>query len=281
MGRTRQKCRGDRHGAPAKARVSRSGYLMRIQLRAKDFAADEPIDFKLPDNTAPEVSAMGVLAMSAHMTEIMAERPLFIVPSVAGEQSRKLPGGGSHLNACSSIGDVTKELLRALPHLRSCAVALCGNAERAEDLVQETVVRALANIGSFEPGTNMLAWLSTILRNHFYSEFRKRRREIEDDEGLYASRLETPPTQEAHAHLLQVRDALDLLAPDHREALILVGASGLSYDDAAAHCGCPVGTMKSRVSRARGRLAGLLGHPEADLAGRPLPIHRGAIETAY
>ena len=213
--------------------------------------------------------------------EIMADRPLFIVPSVAGEQSRERPGAGSHLNPCASIGDVKQELLSALPHLRSCAVGLCGNAERAEDLVQETVVRALAHIGSFEPGTNMVAWLSTILRNHFYSEFRRRRREVEDDEGLYASRLQSAPTQEAHAQLLQVRDALDLLAPDHREALILVGASGLSYDDAAAHCGCPVGTMKSRVSRARGRLAGLLGHSRADLPGRPLPVHRGAIETAY
>ena len=149
-------------------------------------------------------------------------------------------------------------ILATVPSLRAFAVSLCGNLDRADDLVQETLTRALANIDSFRPGTNMAAWLFTILRNQFRSEYRKRRREVEDAEGNYAKTLKTQPAQNAHLEFEEFRAALDKLPQDQREALILVGASGFSYEDAAAICGCAVGTIKSRVNRARSKLSALL-----------------------
>src|SRR6202041_3762355 len=160
--------------------------------------------------------------------------------------------------------DIKDDLLGAIPNLRAFAISLCGRGARADDLVQETLVKAWANIHSFEPGSNMIAWLYTILRNEFYSEYRKRRHEVGDEEGRHAARLATRPTQEGHMQFQDFRAALDRLAADHREALILVGASGLSYEDAAAICGCAVGTMKSRVNRARTRLADLLAIDSVD-----------------
>jgi RNA polymerase sigma-70 factor (ECF subfamily) len=154
------------------------------------------------------------------------------------------------------------DLLAAIPNLRAFAISLCGRNARADDLVQETLVKAWANIHSFEPGSNMIAWLYTILRNEFYSEYRKRRHEVGDEEGRHAARLATRPTQEGHMQFQDFRAALDRLAADHREALILVGASGLSYEDAANLCGCAVGTMKSRVNRARAKLAEMLAGPD-------------------
>jgi RNA polymerase sigma-70 factor (ECF subfamily) len=119
-------------------------------------------------------------------------------------------------------------------------------------------LRALAHIDSFQPGTNMSAWLFTILRNLFRSEYRKRRREVEDPEGNYAESLKSQPEQPGRVEFREFREALAKLPEDQREALILVGASGFSYDEAAAICGCAVGTIKSRVNRARNRLAQLL-----------------------
>ena len=134
----------------------------------------------------------------------------------------------------------------------------------ASDLVQETLLRALANIDSFQPGSNLPAWLFTILRNLFRSDYRKRRREVEDAEGTYAQRLKTQPSQGVHLEFEEFRSALEKLPQDQREALILVGASGFSYEDAAAICGCAVGTIKSRVNRARSKLGSLLYVESAD-----------------
>ena len=150
------------------------------------------------------------------------------------------------------------DILASVPSLRAFAISLSGNADRADDLVQETLLRALANIDSFQPGSNLPAWLFTILRNLFRSDYRKRRREVEDAEGNYAKTLKTQPSQSAHLEFEEFRTALDKLPQDQREALILVGASGFSYEDAAAICGCAVGTIKSRVNRARSKLAALL-----------------------
>src|SRR5215470_17981752 len=149
-------------------------------------------------------------------------------------------------------------LLAAVPSLRAFAISLSGNVDRADDLVQETLLRALAHIDSFEPGTNMSAWLFTILRNLFRSEYRKRRREVEDADGSYAEMLKTQPSQEERVEFQEFREALAKLPPDQREALILVGASGFSYEEAADICGCAIGTIKSRVNRARTRLAELM-----------------------
>src|SRR5215218_2088449 len=157
-------------------------------------------------------------------------------------------------------------LLGAVPSLRAFAISLSGNVDRADDLVQDTLMRALANIHRFEPGTNLHAWLFTILRNHFHSEYRKRKREVEDADGSYASRLTTIPGQEARLDLEDFQKALMKLSADQREALLLVGAEGLSYEEAAEICGCVLGTLKSRVNRARTRLAALLSvESESDL----------------
>jgi RNA polymerase sigma-70 factor (ECF subfamily) len=154
-------------------------------------------------------------------------------------------------------------MLAAVPSLRAFAVSLCGNVDRADDLVQEALVRALANLGSFEQGTNMSAWLFTILRNLFRSEYRKRRREVEDADGLYAERLTSLPEQIGRLELNEFRRALTLLPPDQCESLILVGGSGFSYEEAAQICGCAVGTVKSRVNRARIRLSEILSTENA------------------
>ena len=150
------------------------------------------------------------------------------------------------------------DLIGASPNLRAFAVSLCGNPDRADDLVQETLVKAWSNLTSFSEGTNLAAWLFTILRNIYYSEYRKRRREVADSDGAIAARLATAPAQSGHMDFLDFRDALQKLPPDQREALILIGASGLSYEEAAGVCNCAVGTMKSRVNRARNRLIELL-----------------------
>jgi RNA polymerase sigma-70 factor (ECF subfamily) len=149
-------------------------------------------------------------------------------------------------------------ILATLPSLRAFAISLSGNVDRADDLVQETLLRALANIDSFEPGTNLPAWLFTILRNLFRSEYRKRRREVEDNDGRFAETLKTHPEQNSRIEFEEFQQALAKLPADQREALILVGASGFSYEETAEICGCAVGTVKSRVNRARVKLAELL-----------------------
>src|ERR1700760_452116 len=166
---------------------------------------------------------------------------------------------------------VRDAVLGAVPSLRAFAISLSGNGDRADDLVQETLLRALANIDSFQPGSNMPAWLFTILRNLFRSEYRKRRREVEDTDGGYAESLKSHPEQQSRVEFEEFRTALAKLPPDQREALILVGASGFSYEEAAAICDCAVGTIKSRVNRARTRLAELLNINSADDFGPDQP----------
>jgi RNA polymerase sigma-70 factor (ECF subfamily) len=140
------------------------------------------------------------------------------------------------------------DLIAAIPNLRAFAVSLCGQSALADDLVQETLVKAWCNLGSFTIGTNLKAWLFTILRNVYFSELRKRRREVEDAEGTFARRLSVHGEQVGHMDFEDFRAALGQLPPDQREALILVGASGFSYEEAAEIAGCAVGTVKSRVT---------------------------------
>jgi len=149
------------------------------------------------------------------------------------------------------------------------AIGLCGKIDQAEDLVQEALTRAWANLSSFQPGTNMEAWLYTILRNEFYSYLRRRRHEVPDPDGALAATLVSAPAQEGRVDFQDLRLALTKLATPLREAVLLVGASGLSYDEAAAICQCAVGTMKSRVHRARLRLIDMLNAtPAADHVAR-------------
>jgi RNA polymerase sigma-70 factor (ECF subfamily) len=174
--------------------------------------------------------------------------------------------------------DLRGLLLGAVPSLRAFAISLSGSVDRADDLVQDTLLRALANIHRFEPGTNLNAWLFTILRNLFHSEYRKRKREVEDGDGAYAARLATPPEQNAHLDFGDLRVALAKLSPDQREAVLLIGAEGFSYDEAAQICGTAVGTIKSRVNRARNRLSDLLSLDADDIG--PDRLTRAALFAA-
>ncbi|HEY8381860.1 MAG TPA: NepR family anti-sigma factor [Microvirga sp.] len=155
-------------------------------------------------------------------------------------------------------------ILKAIPNLRAFALSLSNNPDRADDLVQDTILRAWDKRSSFQAGTNLNAWLFTILRNSFFSEHRKRTREVADSDGEYAATLKTAPDQVHKLEVQDMRAALERLSPDHREALLLVGAEGLSYEDTAAICGVAVGTIKSRVNRARVRLAELMGYSPGD-----------------
>lgn len=155
-----------------------------------------------------------------------------------------------------------QQLVEAIPMLRGFARSISGNHDRADDLVQETLAKAIANRDKFKMGTNLHAWLVTILRNQYYSEGRRRWREVSDAEGTHAARLVEQPAHGARLELLEFMAALQVLPDDQREALILVGASGLSYEDAAEVLGTRVGTVKSRVSRARTRLEQLLAGKE-------------------
>jgi RNA polymerase sigma-70 factor, ECF subfamily len=158
-----------------------------------------------------------------------------------------------------NAGFFTRELLTTIPSLRAFARSLGATSDRADDLVQETLIKAWANQQSFVQGTNLKTWLFTILRNTAYSEYRKRWREVEDADGAYAAGLVTEPAQIAHLDMADFKLALNAVPQEQREALILIGASGFSYDEAAKICGCAVGTIKSRVNRARQRLAATLG----------------------
>jgi RNA polymerase sigma-70 factor (ECF subfamily) len=149
-------------------------------------------------------------------------------------------------------------ILAAVPRLRAFAISLTGSVDRADDLVQETLLRAWTHFDSFQTGTNLNAWLFTILRNLFLSDYRKRKREVEDSDGSYSECLSSMPEQIGSIQFGEFRTALAQLPPDQREALILVGADGLSYEETAQICGCAVGTVKSRVNRARTRLAKIL-----------------------
>ncbi|TLP49291.1 MULTISPECIES: sigma-70 family RNA polymerase sigma factor [Cohaesibacter] len=155
-----------------------------------------------------------------------------------------------------------REMLSVLPSLRAFAMSLCGKHDRADDLVQDTVMKAWSKQSSFEPGTNMRAWLFTILRNEYYSQMRKAGREIQDSEGTFTNNLSIQPAQHGQMDLKDFQQALAQLPDNQREAIILVGASGMSYEEAAAICDCKVGTIKSRVNRARTHLQELLSLDE-------------------
>lgn len=151
-----------------------------------------------------------------------------------------------------------KELLTTLPSLRAFAISLINKHDKADDLVQDTIMKAWAKQSSFEMGTNMKAWLFTILRNEFYSQMRKRGREVQDSDNIFSNNIAVHPAQYGTLDLEDFKKALDHLPRDQKEALILIGASGFSYEDAAQICNCAVGTIKSRVSRARSKLQELL-----------------------
>ncbi len=170
-----------------------------------------------------------------------------------------------------STPDPREELVTHLGALRAFALNLTRNDAAADDLVQDTVVKAWRKIDTFEVGTNMRAWLYTILRNTFYSDFRKRRREVPDSDGHFAATLSVKPDHDGRLAMDDFMEAFNQLRDEQREALTLVGASGFAYHEAAEMCGVATGTMKSRVNRARARLAELLNmqeHETLDMTDR-------------
>ena len=155
--------------------------------------------------------------------------------------------------------DFLDELIGSLKPLRAFAISLTHDVPRAEDLVQETVLRAISKQERFEAGTNLAAWLMTILRNLFYSGRRRTQREVEDAEGVHAATMISIPDQEDAIIVQDLHAALAKLPRVQRDAIMLVGAEGMAYEEAAAALGVNVGTLKSRVNRARNRLAELMG----------------------
>jgi RNA polymerase sigma-70 factor (ECF subfamily) len=160
--------------------------------------------------------------------------------------------------------DPKEELVEHLPAMRAFALSLTRNPSTADDLVQDAVVKAWSNFDKFQPGTNMRAWLFTILRNTYYSLCRKRRREVEDPDGVMAGQLAEKPSHDGSLAMTDFYEAFAKLSDEHREVLILVGAEGFSCEEVAEMCGCAVGTIKSRTNRARKRLKEYLHMDEDD-----------------
>ncbi|EEB84779.1 RNA polymerase sigma factor [Roseobacter sp. GAI101] len=158
-----------------------------------------------------------------------------------------------------SAQDPRDQLVEHLPAMRAFAISLTRNGAIADDMVQDTLVKAWTNIDKFEVGTNMRAWLFTILRNTYYSSRRKANREVADVDGIFTESLAEKPAHDGHMQMTDFRKALSALKDEQREALLLVGASGFSYEEAADMCGVAVGTIKSRTNRARARIAELMG----------------------
>ena len=154
--------------------------------------------------------------------------------------------------------DPRDELVDHLPALRAFAINLTRNVSTADDMVQDTVVKAWTNIDKFAEGTNMRAWLFTILRNTYYSSRRKTNREVADVDGAFTARLSEKPAHDGRLQMTDFHKAFLQLPDEQRETLILVGASGFSYEEAAEMCGVAVGTIKSRANRGRRRLAELM-----------------------
>ncbi|MEM6891918.1 MAG: RNA polymerase sigma factor [Pseudomonadota bacterium] len=150
------------------------------------------------------------------------------------------------------------EMLKHLPSLRAFALSLTRDRTQADDLVQDTILRAWGNRDQFKIGSNMRAWMFTILRNSFYTTRRRLKREVADVDGEIAAQLSVKPDHDGHIALEEFKDAFAQLRDEQREALLLVGVSGFSVEEAAEMCGCAPGTIKSRASRGRKKLAALL-----------------------
>ena len=157
-----------------------------------------------------------------------------------------------------SSPDPREELIEHLQPMRAFAVSLCRDQTLADDLVQDAIEKAWRNIDKYKPGTNLRAWLFAILRNTYYSNRRRVKREVPDPDGLILEQVSEKPAHDGRLQLSEFVAAFATLPDEQREALILVGASGFSYEEAAETCGVAVGTIKSRANRARKRLIEIL-----------------------
>ena len=193
------------------------------------------------------------------------------MPKESGRSSRpdqpstpaQVPGAGEPPPSTRQR-DPREELVTHLPAMRAFALSLTRNASAADDLVQDTVVKAWSHFDRFLPGTNLRAWLFTILRNTFYSTRRRTVREVSDSDGALVGALAEKPEHDGRLQYADFVRAFQQLPDEQREALTLVGALGHSYEEAAEMTGVAVGTVKSRANRARARLAHLLQLQEGD-----------------
>lgn len=186
-----------------------------------------------------------------------AERETTPTPFAEAARSGDARSGDRIALPSATREDLNKQLLGLIPSLRAFARVLTRNPSEVDDLVQDTLVKAISNIHQFTPGTNLRAWLFTIERNTFYTAYQQRRRHqtapLDEDRVLSVS-----PTQEWSVRMSAVQDAVLQLPADQREALLLVAGAGMTYDEAAVVCECALGTIKSRINRARHRLEELL-----------------------
>ena len=165
--------------------------------------------------------------------------------------------------ADGAVSEVRDSIVPCVPHLRAFARSRCGNRDKADDLVQEAIARALAAERSYTPGTNFKAWIFTILRNLYFNDIRKHRGRMVSCDNLGEYEPKCPPTHHASLEFCEFRRAFWTLSDGQREVLMLVGPGGLSYEEAARICGCAVGTIKSRVCRARQELKVAMDDPDA------------------
>jgi RNA polymerase sigma-70 factor (ECF subfamily) len=203
-------------------------------------------------------SEAGLAVIPSHLGGLLRDYfPEIVVLDPGSRLGQMLARLTQALAAAQAAGDVASfgaGLLDAVPRLRRYALSLTHHGADADDLVQHTLLKAWEHRRQFSPGTSLPAWLFAILRNSFFNGRRKYRLEVADPDGAHAATLASAAEQEHRASLRDVQGALDRLEPAQREALLLVAVEGLSYEAAAAIIGCPAGTVKSRVSRARDRL---------------------------
>lgn len=211
--------------------------------------AEMPADLE-PVFSASEVPPAGPSALSVTCFHS-------ILRPEAGPGPVERPASARPGEGAATPADLREDIVGFIPSLRAFARSLTGNPGDADDLLQETLMRAIANIHQFTPGTNLKAWLFRIQRNVYYTAYRKRRREsvLLPEQ---AEQIVSAPQQEWSIKIRSMHEALERLPEDQREALLLVSGAGLSYEEAAELCGCALGTIKSRVSRARTRLLALL-----------------------
>jgi len=211
---------------------------------------------------------MGLSDLTANFPHNQTAIPSFVCPSVPSPSSfvrdrnprtQAIHGASEPTNQYFADG-----IVASLSSLRSFAISLTRNVDQAEDLVQETVLRAITKQEKFEAGTNLRAWLFAILRNLFCSALRKIKHEVEDADGSYAATLVTIPDYENRIMLNELVAAVANLPLGQRQAIMLVGTEGMTYEEAAQALGCAIGTIQSRVSRARSRLAELMDHDQTD-----------------
>lgn len=196
-------------------------------------------------------------------------------------EQRREKGGSICRPEPLNVREFKRELVDVAPQLRAFARGLCGSADWADDLAQDTMLRAWEARERFAAGTNFKAWTFTILRNHFYSETRRNKFKGVYDEAVVEDILKAPPSQYDALDLGDVLRALQAIPSKYREALMLVAGAGLPYDEVAQICGIAVGTVKSRVSRARGKLAEYIDEGRLPKPRREFTLNGSAIDTFF